>query len=551
MPRFFDQTDDRIGLSIGSIGTLTALTIAAIVRLNNEANSIKAIWGAGTSVNPRIVMQISGTELLSLNVNGTARTSTTTILINDGWVFAAVTKAAGTSTGRAHIQKYAAGGAMVHENLSGTSVDPGGTPSAAQIGAANTTTPANFYAGDIAIVGVYAAALTDVQLEAMAYSLPQWWQVAPSGLWVLDQADVGTSVEDMSGGGAHQSAITGTTVTTNGPAIWNRGDPIILVERKYAAATIATADVAAATASAVSASDAIAASAGQATVAAAGLAATVQTAKTVDAGQAQVTAAALGITGAVVGNLGIAQVAAAGLAASDAIVTNAGQATALAVGLDATASGATSTTAVADVAAVTAAGVGATASVDASLATATAIATGLGASSSVAATSGLAQASGTALGASVAVDATSSTATAIATALDATVSAGAETTATADVAAASATAPAPSIAIAVEASHAASVAAAHQLAALLQAGAGQAQATATAHDATVAVSGDLTVQADTAAAIATAHDATVQTAGASVDGGYRRRPLMPVIVDEEAEEAIVIAAVLRDVQPFG
>lgn len=71
-----------------------------------------------------------------------------------------------------------------------------------------------------------AVVLTDAQCEQLAFSLSDWWQIQPSGFWLFDQDAVAQKVVDHTGGGANESARTGTTVGTGSPPL-SYGHPII------------------------------------------------------------------------------------------------------------------------------------------------------------------------------------------------------------------------------------------------------------------------------------------------------------------------------------
>jgi hypothetical protein len=132
--------------------------------------------------------------------------------VND-WALLAYSKDAGLSAARAHIL-----------NLTDDTQDH------ADIGDAYDATPSTdpideIYIGRwasnellgalVAAIAVYPAALSDAAIEALAAGAQPMLDAEPLAMWTFDQEDVGTDVEDITGGGADQTAISGTTVVTD------------------------------------------------------------------------------------------------------------------------------------------------------------------------------------------------------------------------------------------------------------------------------------------------------------------------------------------------
>lgn len=152
--------------------------------------------------------------------------STTTTTAADGWCLHVVTKVTGSATPRYHRYKYSTG-VWVHENMSTTSLDASGEATGlVEIGGTLGSSSDNFV-GDIAQAGVFNVALADQDVESLAFTLQAWFG-SSKGLWPLDQSTIGQKVVDYSGGGSNESALTGTSVSTNSVPVFNVSDGIFV-----------------------------------------------------------------------------------------------------------------------------------------------------------------------------------------------------------------------------------------------------------------------------------------------------------------------------------
>lgn len=209
--RTFNGTSDVISLALGAGASLsTAWTVAAIVRPTQAAIQLALAIG-DTS---RITLGLTAANQVRAgnagsSVNGTAA------LTASAWGVIVASKVAGTATPRMHLYVFSSG-TWTHEAASGTITNT--TPnSSAAIGA--RPTPTAFWKGDIAVAAAWAASLSDAQIEALATSLGAWSAYSPAGLWWLDQGAAATSVVDSTGGGADQTAISGTSIATSLPPL--------------------------------------------------------------------------------------------------------------------------------------------------------------------------------------------------------------------------------------------------------------------------------------------------------------------------------------------
>jgi len=219
MARAFDGTDDKITVANGDTDFVFGPgTVAFVLRKNNNNSQRPFMHGSAGAT--RLGMRFNSTSDLSLQCGATLQIGAVTVTAADGWALAAITKGSGSVNPRYHkyifssnAHTHADGAAAVADNTAPTA-DP-------VIGANNTN---EFFNGDIAIGALWDVALTDAQIESLPFSLAAWFAPGqPRALWLLDQADVGQTLDDMTGRGANQNAITGTAVATESVPIFNYG----------------------------------------------------------------------------------------------------------------------------------------------------------------------------------------------------------------------------------------------------------------------------------------------------------------------------------------
>ena len=209
--RRFDGTDDSIRCSLGGTDLTGALTMAMLVR-NDSTKADPLIYGVlnhSSGGAGRIYLLINASLKVQLGLTPVSTTSVN----EDEWVIVAASKAAGTVTPRAHIYQ---GGVWTHEAMSATLPDPAS--------ASGGTVRFGEFAGiawtemDIAAAAEWQTDLSDAQVENyISWERATQWQGC-SAAWDFDQGSVTESVRDVTGGGADQSSITGTSVITDGPS---------------------------------------------------------------------------------------------------------------------------------------------------------------------------------------------------------------------------------------------------------------------------------------------------------------------------------------------
>lgn len=219
---FTSASSHRINLSLGAGASLTgAVTIAAILR--RASNGLASVLNIGNSASTSILMDFSGADLLRIRIGNTfLPASAGTITSSTGWVCCVITKPAGTTAAKFHWYPYATN-TWTHDlpvNTAGNA-----SPATSSAFGVRQDTSAAFFNGDIAMGAVWGAELTSAQTEALAFSLPAWFQVQPNGLWLLDQASTSMLVGDLTGNGANQSGITGTSVSPLSVPTFSYGHP--------------------------------------------------------------------------------------------------------------------------------------------------------------------------------------------------------------------------------------------------------------------------------------------------------------------------------------
>jgi hypothetical protein len=141
----------------------------------------------------------------------------------------AISKAAGTTAPRFHKYKVSTN-VWTHENAGATIADPTTPSQGPTIGgiAAN----ANI---ELGVVGLWNVVLSDAQIEALPFSLSSWRQIGPSAMWLFDQQAIAQKIRDMSGGGANEATLTGTSVSTSSVPLLSYGAPMGRVQIQPAA----------------------------------------------------------------------------------------------------------------------------------------------------------------------------------------------------------------------------------------------------------------------------------------------------------------------------
>lgn len=231
MSRAFDGVDDFIQFSTGAVAAVDGgpITLAIILKAKNTAGA--GIF-AGTSVSNVVwsMELFGGTWFASYN----GGVSSLYGVRDEEWVLLAFTKASGSDTPREHEYRYNTD-TWAHA-ASASAVNDGGVPGAGGVLTVARWSTA-YLEGNIAVAGIWSSVLSDGDLETLTEQLSAWEDLSPAVLWAFNQDDVGDPVQDLTGGGANQTAITGTTVSADEPPGFSYGGAVASSGTGWAAAT--------------------------------------------------------------------------------------------------------------------------------------------------------------------------------------------------------------------------------------------------------------------------------------------------------------------------
>ncbi len=205
-------TGDSLTVSLGAATVTAAYTQILVTKWTDPVSGTVNALKAGSD-NCNLITDSGGTDLGLWN--GTNVRDSTVSIPFAGWAALAVTKAAGTATGRAHKYDWATG-AWTHGAMSGTSANVTVTTS--------WIIGTGIFAGNVAAFSVGKSALADATFDALtnvtwqgirALALEENWRLDGSGSF----NGTGTST---------QSAISGTSHSTDEPpGFWGTPDVIM------------------------------------------------------------------------------------------------------------------------------------------------------------------------------------------------------------------------------------------------------------------------------------------------------------------------------------
>lgn len=213
--REFDGSDDFVTLSIGAIPSFTFGAMWCLVwSADFTPATVRHCVAVGDngSVANSVTLGVSTTGNVRVVNNGSTARSGAVVLTDSRWHIIGFGKATGTATPRLHIWDPISG--WQHENASGTQANNADTHDIASIGAG--TLGGGPFGGRIAAAAIKQGdALSDATFETFSEGVGAWWKATPSALWILDQSVTTEVIRDETGGGANESALTGTTVQTD------------------------------------------------------------------------------------------------------------------------------------------------------------------------------------------------------------------------------------------------------------------------------------------------------------------------------------------------
>ena len=228
--RYFDGSiGEGIAVSGGAIGALCngAYSVVVIAKtvVPNGGNENRAFLG----------IQVAATDLLgslctynSSNPGGlrvftdTEESQDSGMDLDDSWQILGYSKASGTTAVRFHRKELGAG-SWTHRPGAGSIANDASSVTRVEFGRFMGGAFSSSLDGHLAVAALFPAELSDAAFESIQTTPATATLVSLGavGLWELNQESTATSVVDRTGGGADQTAITGTTaVTGDDPPGW-------------------------------------------------------------------------------------------------------------------------------------------------------------------------------------------------------------------------------------------------------------------------------------------------------------------------------------------
>ncbi|MDG4826029.1 hypothetical protein O7635_29620 [Asanoa sp. WMMD1127] len=218
--RAFDGIDDEIVTGVGALSAMTHGTVAFIMK-RTGSGAVEAMFAPHSSDGTFRGEVGTSTGNAWQWYSGAA--SIGGALTNNRWFFVVARKPAGTSTPRFSSYDYT-GGTWQHVN--GANARAAWTPAGVGGSIKMSAAGSDFPLAKVAVRAAWSNALPfaadtagDAAIEAsgMHLSAAAWLTRGPNAMWLFNQADISTPVPDITGGGANQTAITGTSVDTTDP----------------------------------------------------------------------------------------------------------------------------------------------------------------------------------------------------------------------------------------------------------------------------------------------------------------------------------------------
>lgn len=205
--RRFNGAGDFLTFAVGNLVGINAgaFTIAALVKKEADGGFFPMVSAEATTSSRRSLWTTSGDVLMS-NTGGFNIVTPVSFAQADGWAVVVVGKAVGEVLTRGH--KGVIGGAWTHV-AGDAGFDDGAIVDNAKIG---TWQDGAHWPGLIGAVAMWKRQLSDVEIEMLSTGATAWVATAPDGMWLLNQTSTDTAVLDVTGNGADQTAIDGTTV---------------------------------------------------------------------------------------------------------------------------------------------------------------------------------------------------------------------------------------------------------------------------------------------------------------------------------------------------
>lgn len=202
--------------SVGSAPANQNMTIMALVKpVTNITNDHWVAQGYNASNAAAWGLLETSSKFYSESNFGSG--NGTPVLTN--WMWACFGKGSGSVKPRWHFRNLTAAGAWAHTDDSANVADLAGPLTGIVIGGRQPGTSG--FLGSIAAIATFAGSLSDAAIEAAAVSAATLKAASPNWGVLLNQASTSTAVTDLSGNGATQASISGTSVDADEPPGWS------------------------------------------------------------------------------------------------------------------------------------------------------------------------------------------------------------------------------------------------------------------------------------------------------------------------------------------
>lgn len=198
---------ETTGLGGISNTVASARTIAAIVN-RTSSSGFRNVLSLNTSANgTQLDMGFNGTTMICEGATSTSNGPT----VSTGRMYLAVDKASGSVTPRFHKQIYGTDAVVAHSAGSGAVTE---NSAISKVSVGSFSNNADWFAGDIYVVGVWNRQLSDNEHEWLAAGVAFWPALNPDWLIVELGAALPTNIPDLSGNGAPLTTLTNLAVST-------------------------------------------------------------------------------------------------------------------------------------------------------------------------------------------------------------------------------------------------------------------------------------------------------------------------------------------------
>lgn len=239
MPRQFNGTSDHIQTTIGAFSANVAFgTMAMIWKSNAQArwHGLMGTHNSGGTVQWALEIDNSNTLSGGTSISFSSATGMT-VTTADGWCILVYGKDTGSVAPRYH-KCVLATDAWSHTNGS-TPLANGTAPGAAGTWRFGRWSTTDYASGQFALAAAWTSRnLTDTEAETMSGGLHAWHALAPDAMWMFDQTATTQVVADITGKGANQNGVSGTTPILEGLPWWTYGMQPITTTRDTGTGTI-------------------------------------------------------------------------------------------------------------------------------------------------------------------------------------------------------------------------------------------------------------------------------------------------------------------------